>query len=105
MLARLDWSADIWRKSEPELRKLHRKPSEQITQQLAFTPFVYEDVGQLIEQSNDELYLFSSDYPHFEGGRNPLGRFSRSLDGHGEQTQARFYADNFSRVFPVAWRR
>ena len=32
MLDRLDWSAEIWRKSEPELAKLERKPSEQITE-------------------------------------------------------------------------
>ena len=99
MLKRLDWSAEIWRKSEPDLAKLKRKPSEQIAAQLAFTPFVYEDVGDLIAQSNDELYLFSSDYPHFEGGRNPLGRFAKSLDGYPEQTLERFYSQNFARLF------
>jgi predicted TIM-barrel fold metal-dependent hydrolase len=99
MLKRLDWSAEIWRKSEPDLAKLKRKPSEQIAAQLAFTPFVYEDVGDLIAQSNDELYLFSSDYPHFEGGRNPLGRFGKSLDGYPEQTLERFYSQNFARLF------
>ena len=98
-LRRLDWSADIWRKSEPELQNLIRKPSEQLTTQMAFTPFVYEDVGSLVNESNDELYLFSSDYPHHEGGRNPLGRFEASLDGHTAATLNRFYADNFSRVF------
>ena len=98
-MKRLDWSADIWRKSEPELQKLTRTPSEQLTAQMAFTPFVYEDVGDLVTTSNDELYLFSSDYPHHEGGRNPLGRFERSLDGHTAATLDRFYADNFTRIF------
>jgi len=98
-LRRLDWSADIWRRSEPELAKLTRTPTEQITTHMGFTPFVYEDVGTLVTESNNELYLFSSDYPHHEGGRNPLGRFERSLDGHTAETLDRFYADNFSRVF------
>lgn len=66
---------------------------------MAFTPFTYENVGELIDMSNDELYLFSSDYPHHEGGRHPLGRFERSLDGHGEASLERFYAGNFSRIF------
>ena len=66
---------------------------------LAFTPFVYEDVGDLITQSNDDLYLFSSDYPHFEGGRNPLGRFAKSLEGYPEQSLERFYSQNFGRLF------
>ena len=99
LLKRLDWSAEIWKKSEPELAKLVRKPSEQITEQMAFTPYPYEDVGDMVEQSSDELYLFSSDYPHFEGGRHPLGRFSASLEGHGEPTLERFYSGNFARVF------
>jgi predicted TIM-barrel fold metal-dependent hydrolase len=100
-LRRLDWSSEIWRKSEPELQNLVRKPSEQLTTQMAFTPFVYEDVGTLVNESNNELYLFSSDYPHQEGGRNPLGRFERSLDGHTAETLDRFYAENFSRVFGI----
>ena len=96
---RLDWSWEIWRKTEPELQKLERTPTEQLTAQMAFTPYVYEDVGAMITESNDELYLFSSDYPHHEGGRNPLGRFERSLEGHTAQALDRFYADNFTRVF------
>jgi len=98
-LRRLDWSAEIWRKSEPELAKLNRTPTEQIRAQVAFTPFVYENVGQLIDESSDDLYLFSSDYPHHEGGRNPFGRFEKALDGHTAATLDRFYADNFRRVF------
>nr|QQZ48872.1 amidohydrolase family protein [Phenylobacterium glaciei] len=42
-------------------------------------PFVFEDVGVLIDQSSPELYLFSSDYPHVEGGRDPIKRFEGFL--------------------------
>jgi predicted TIM-barrel fold metal-dependent hydrolase len=106
MLTRLDWVVDIWRKSEPELAALTRKPSEQIIEHLAFTPFVYEDVGMLIQQSDERLYLFSSDYPHNEGGRQPLSRFESSLDaldaiGLGDSARQHFYADNFSRLFAL----
>jgi uncharacterized protein len=99
MMTRLDWATDIWRKSEPELAKLTRKPSEQILDQMAFTPFVYENVGELIRQSDPRLYLFSSDYPHTEGGRQPLGRFEASLEGYDEATKDRFYSQNFAKVF------
>ena len=99
MLERLDWIAHNWRRSEPELQKLEGKPSEQITEQLAFTPFVYEDVGELIRRSNDRLYLFSSDYPHIEGGRNPLGRFGNSLEDSAPETLDRFYSHNFADMF------
>ena len=71
---------------------------------MAFTPYVYEDVGKLIEQSSPEWYLFSSDYPHAEGGRNPLGRFDKSLDDAAitSADRAHFFAGNFQRVFPAA---
>jgi hypothetical protein len=39
--------------------------------------------------------MFSSDYPHVEGGRNPLGRFERSLTRVSEGAKQRFYCDNF----------
>ena len=32
--------AEIWRKSEPELAALTRKPSEQIIEHMAFTPLL-----------------------------------------------------------------
>ncbi len=98
MLRRLDQIADIWKRSEPELAALQRKPSEQITAQVGFTPYPFEDVGAMIADSNPDLYLFSSDYPHVEGGRNPLGRFSQSLAGHGEDVLDKFYRSNMARL-------
>ena len=99
MLQRLDWTVEIWKKTDQSLRRLTRKPSEQLAQQFGFTPYVYEDVGELIVRSQPELYLFSSDYPHTEGGRDPIGRFRRALDGHDERAQECFYAGNFKRIF------
>ena len=60
---------------------------------------MYENVGELIDRSQPELYLFSSDYPHTEGGRDPIGRFRRALDGYDERIQECFYAGNFKRIF------
>jgi len=98
MLRRLDQIAEIWKRSEPELAALTRRPSEQITAQMGFTPYPFEDVGAMIRESNADLYLFSSDYPHIEGGRNPLGRFGRSLDGFGEDVLDKFYSINMERL-------
>ncbi len=64
--------------------------------------FVFEEVGQFIDQSNPDLYLFSSDYPHIEGGRNPIGRFEGALEGRSEAVKELFYAENFLRIFPKA---
>jgi predicted TIM-barrel fold metal-dependent hydrolase len=102
LLRRLDWVVKHWSRNDANLQALTRTPSEQITQQLAFTPFVFEEVGAFIDQSNPDLYLFSSDYPHIEGGRNPIGRFEGALDGRSEAVKELFYAENFLRIFPNA---
>ena len=102
LLRRLDWVVKIWSKTDANLQALTRRPSEQLTEQLAFTPFVFEEVGALIDQSNPDLYLFSTDYPHIEGGRNPIARFETSLGDRSEQIRDRFYSENFLRIFPEA---
>ena len=99
MLRRLDWIAEIWKRSEPELAAMKRRPSEQIIAQLAFTPMPFENVAELIRISDERLYMFSSDYPHIEGGRAPIARFEAGLMGVDESVKDAFYAGNFARVF------
>lgn len=94
MLRRLDHAVDIWKRSEPRLGTFERTPSEQAAEQLRFTPYPFEDVAWLCAQSDPALYLFSSDYPHAEGGRDPIGRFDRALASLDDAVAARFYADN-----------
>jgi predicted TIM-barrel fold metal-dependent hydrolase len=102
MLRRLDWIADIWKRSEPELAAIKRRPSEQVVAQMAFTPLPFENVAELIRQSDERLYMFSSDYPHIEGGRAPIARFEAGLTGVGEAVKDAFYAGNFARLFGTA---
>jgi predicted TIM-barrel fold metal-dependent hydrolase len=99
LLERLDDLVEVFGKSEPALRELGTKPSERLTGSFAFTPFVFEDVGKLIEKAGPELFLFSSDYPHAEGGRNPIGRFEQSLAATNEASREAFWHGNFERVF------
>jgi hypothetical protein len=72
------------------------RASEYVSRQLRFTPYPTEPVGWLIEQAGNDLFLFSSDYPHPEGGRDPLGRFEASLVGVNDQAQENFYASNYA---------
>jgi len=102
LLRRLDWVVKHWSRNDANLQALRRTPGQQLTEQLAFTPFVFEEVGRFIDQSNPDLYLFSSDYPHIEGGRDPIGRFENALGERDEAVRAKFYTDNFLRIFPHA---
>lgn len=80
---------------EERLQKLSAKPSEILRRQLRVTPYPHEDTRWIIENSGDDMCLFSSDFPHIEGGRNPLKRFNDSLEGVSETAKRRFYRDNF----------
>jgi predicted TIM-barrel fold metal-dependent hydrolase len=103
MIRRLDHAVDIWSRSEPHLARMKRKPSEQIRQQLRFTPYPFEDVGQMVDESFAELFMFSSDYPHAEGGRDPIGRFERSTASLSNEAKAKFFSGNFRDLYPNAF--
>jgi predicted TIM-barrel fold metal-dependent hydrolase len=93
-LKRLDAAQETFVRTEPSLA-LPMRASEYVHRQLRFTPHPTEPVGWMIEQAGDDLFMFSSDYPHIEGGRNPLKRFESSMPGMNETTKERFYAQNF----------
>jgi predicted TIM-barrel fold metal-dependent hydrolase len=100
LLRNLDYAFDNFGKNEPMLQALSMKPSDYVRRQVKFTPFPFEDVGWLVDQCGEELFLFSSDYPHPEGGRDPIKRFETSFEaaGIGPDARSRFYASNFEEL-------
>jgi predicted TIM-barrel fold metal-dependent hydrolase len=99
LLKRLDWVSKIYGRVDESVR-FERTPTQQLTEQMGFTPFPHEDVANLIQQSNEDLYLFSSDYPHVEGGRDPIGKFTKALEAESEKTNETFFSENFLRIWP-----
>ena len=102
-MGRLDYAAKSFARTEPMLGELTMKPSDYIRRQVRFTPFPGEDVAEMVAISGPELYLFSSDYPHPEGTKDPIGKFERSFDEHGTDEAARqlFYEDNYRTLVGV----
>lgn len=82
-------------KGEDRLQNLSATPGEIARRQFRVTPYPHEDTGWIIENSGEEMCLFSSDFPHVEGGRNPLKRFNDALEGTSQTARQRFYRDNF----------
>jgi len=91
----MDSAAGAFIKNEERLQKLSLKPSEFVQRQVRATPYPHEDVGWIIANAGEEVCLFSSDYPHVEGGRNPLKRFNDSLSQTNARAKQRFFCDNF----------
>ncbi|HEV7157693.1 MAG TPA: amidohydrolase family protein [Caulobacteraceae bacterium] len=82
-------------KNEERLHRLSAPPSQIVRRQVRVTPYPHEDAAWIIANAGEEVCLFSSDYPHVEGGRNPLKRFDDSLAGASETAKRGFFADNF----------
>jgi predicted TIM-barrel fold metal-dependent hydrolase len=103
-LRRLDMAQDTFGRSEPTIKNLPLRASDYVHRQLWFTPFPTEPVGWMIEQARPELFCFSSDYPHPEGGRDPLARFEASLTNVDDAAREMFYSGNFSAMMGPALR-
>ena len=65
------------------------RPSEYVQRQVRATPYPHEDTGWTIANAGADVCMFSSDFPHVEGGRNPIARFERSMDAAGIDADAR----------------
>ena len=95
-LRQLDYAQTAFRRTEQPLRDLQRRPSEYVHEHLRFTPFAGEPVGWMIEQAGADLFMFSTDYPHPEGGRDPLAKFEAAMPDVSEADKHRFYYENMA---------
>jgi uncharacterized protein len=95
-LERLEIVTDTFGRTESRIGGLRLRPTEYVRRQVRVTPYPTENVGRLIERAGSELFMFSSDYPHVEGGRHPLKRFEASIEGRSEAEKHAFYARNFA---------
>ena len=100
LLRSLDHAARAFGRNEPELAKLRLDPSDYVRRQVRFTPWHFEDVGWLVDCCGADLFLFSSDWPHPEGGRDPIGEFQASFDraGLSPDVRERFYHRNLAEL-------
>ena len=94
-MRQMESAFDAFVRHEERLQALSMRPSDYVHRQIRFTPYPTEDVGWIVEQGGADLVLFSSDYPHVEGGRRPVERFEASLGVASEAVRDRFYAGNF----------
>jgi uncharacterized protein len=95
-LRRLDICQATFSKTEPTLKDLSMKASDFVHRQLWFTPFPTEPIGWMTEECGDDLFLFSSDYPHPEGTKDPIARFESNMDGMDDVQRERFYSGNYA---------
>jgi uncharacterized protein len=97
-LHQLDYAQKAFRRTEQPLQDLELQPSEYVHRHLKFTPFAGEPVGWMIDQAGADLFMFSTDYPHPEGGRDPLAKFEEAMPSVSEDDKHRFYYENMAEL-------
>jgi predicted TIM-barrel fold metal-dependent hydrolase len=99
---------DLWVRNQPfpaVKGKSHLKlmPSEYVRRNIRVAPFYFEDVGGYIDRYGlEDVYCYGSDFPHHEGGKDPMGDFSKSLHAHGygHDMMKKFFVDNAKVLIP-----
>ena len=97
-MKQLDSAFEAFSRHEERLQGLSLKPSEYINRQVRVTPYPTEPTGWVIKEAGSDIFMFSSDYPHVEGGRNPLARFEKSIEGISHEAQDKFFRLNFENL-------
>jgi len=103
-LRNMDYGHHAFKKSEPLLQDLEMTPSEFFQRQVRVSLFPYEDAGWLIDQSGEDIFMFASDWPHPEGGRDPIGRFESTMENWqvAESAKDSFYQHNFASLMGIS---
>lgn len=76
-------------------------PAEYFRRNIRVTPFWWEPVDQYIDRFGlEDVYIYGSDYPHFEGGRDPARIFSGYLERLGQTVTEKFFVTNSQLLMP-----
>ncbi len=102
-MRQLDAAFEAFARHEERLQTLSLKPSEYIDRQVRVTPYPTEPTGWIVAQTAPTICMFSTDYPHVEGGRNPLGRFDKATSELAESDRDRFFRANFEDLMGSAF--
>jgi predicted TIM-barrel fold metal-dependent hydrolase len=94
-MRQMESAFEAFARHEDRLQALSLRPSEYVRRQIKATPYPTEDVGWIVEEAGLETVLFSTDFPHVEGGRKPYERFEATLGDASEEVRQAFYCDNF----------
>ena len=98
----VDFLEDRLQQSRRLREALKRKPSEIFISQIRVTPFFWEKTARQIERYGmPEIYAFSTDFPHPEGGTDPIGRMAADITQLGSDAIEAFFVRNASLLLPA----
>jgi len=81
--------------------RLPLKPSEYIKRNVRISAFPWEPIDEYIRNDGlEDCYCYASDFPHVEGGTDPMGFWSKRLAPLGEETMEKFFVSNGKWLMP-----
>jgi predicted TIM-barrel fold metal-dependent hydrolase len=100
-------SLDMWHDNSQTFgvnggQRLPKPPSAYIASNVRVTPFHFEPVDEYIDRYGlEDVYCYASDYPHVEGGRDPMAKFAKRLNRFGPELMEKFFVANAAFLVPA----
>lgn len=82
---------------------LSMAPSEYFARNIRVTPFFFEPIARYFDQYPHlaDVFCYSTDYPHFEGGNESKRVFAEKLSGVSADLRDKFFYRNATLLLPV----
>jgi len=82
--------------------RLPLRPSEYLARNVRGTPLDGGNdrpIARILGELPEDMIVFSSDFPHFEGFSDPIGHYAKVLDGVPESRLDRFFGGSIADVY------
>lgn len=81
---------------------LSMRPSEYLARNVRVTPYVFEPIDRYLARYPElvDVYCYSSDYPHMEGGKHSAKVFADRLQNADEEMREKFFWRNAQWIMP-----
>jgi predicted TIM-barrel fold metal-dependent hydrolase len=95
---------DMWANEMPKrmAKILTMPPSEYVRRNVRVSPFTFEPVNKYLERYPflEDVLCFSTDFPHFEGGKNPQGVVAGLMQSFGPEVFEKLFVTNAGWLMP-----
>jgi predicted TIM-barrel fold metal-dependent hydrolase len=83
-------------------KTLSMRPSEYLRRSFRASVFDFEHINLYFERYNmPEVFCFATDFPHIEGGRQPMTELAERLNGFDDATFDNFFIHNAELLMPA----
>jgi predicted TIM-barrel fold metal-dependent hydrolase len=84
-------------------KTMDMRPSEYLARNVRVTPFFFEDIDRYLERWPNlvDIYCYSTDYPHPEGGKNTKQQSYEKLRRLGDDVIDRYFVGNAELLLPA----